>query len=175
MAKVQSNLIANGLSGGLGRELMFRRLRDGRTILCVKPDFSKRKLSEEQKDHHARFREGAAYARAAAKSEPRYAALAAGTMKTAYNIALADWFHAPVIHAVEVLEGRVRVNTNDDGCVAQVCVSVFDRQGKLLEQGEAVETSGAWWEYAPSALPGNWGKLTIEVRDLAGNVTSTEK
>ena len=175
MAKVQSNLIVNGLSGGLGRDLMFRRLRDGRTILCVKPDFSKRKLSEEQKEHHARFREGAAYARAAAKSEPRYAALAAGTMKTAYNIALADWFHAPVIHAVEVLEGRVRVHASDDGCVAQVHISIFDRQGNLLTQGDAVQTNELWWEYAPEPLPGNWGKLTIEVRDLAGNVTSAEK
>lgn len=175
MAKVQSNQIVNGLSGGLGRDLMFRRLRDGRTILCVKPDFSRRKLSKDQKDHHQRFREGAAYARAAAKSEPRYAMLAAGTMKTAYNIALSDWFHAPVIHAVEVHEGRVRVSASDDGCVAQVRVSLFDGQGKMLEQGEAVQMNGLWWEYAPTALPDAWAKLNVEVRDLAGNGTSAEK
>ncbi len=175
MAKVQSNLIVNGLSGGLGRDLMFRRLRDGRTILCVKPDFSKRTLSAGQKDHHARFREGAAYARAAAKSEPRYASLAAGTMKTAYNIALADWFHAPVIHAVEVGEGYIRIHASDDGCVAQVYIAVLDGQGKILKQGEAVQVNELWWEYASAALPNAGAKFRVEVRDLAGNVTSAEK
>jgi hypothetical protein len=188
MARVRSNPIVQGLSGGLGN-LMFRRLRDGRTILCVKPDFSNRKLSEEQQAHHRRFREGAAHARQAAKTEPLYAELAAGTMKTAYNIALADWFHPPVIHEVALDEGRVRVYASDNVRVAGVRVSILDEQGKLLEQGEAAgpstgfrqaqpTSSGCalgWWVYTPGRLSGAGEKLVVEARDLAGNVTRAEK
>jgi hypothetical protein len=188
MAKVVSNQVVQGVSGGLGN-LMLRRLSDGRTILCVKPDFSRRKLSEGQQAHHRRFREGATYARDAAKSEPVYAELAAGTMKTAYNIALADWFHAPVIHKVEVGEGRVCVFASDNVRVAQVRVSILDGEGKLREQGEAAGPStgfrqaqptssgcaSGWWEYAAGRLPGVGEKLVVEARDLAGNVTRAEK
>jgi len=66
----------------------------------MKPDFSNRKLSVEQKTHRARFGEAAAYAREAAKRHHIYAQLAKGTMKNAYNIALSDWFHPPIIHQV---------------------------------------------------------------------------
>ena len=175
MAKVLSNLIVDGLSGSLGRDLVFRRLRDGRTILCVKPDFSKRKLSGQQQEHHQRFREGAAYARVAAKTQPRYAELAAGTMKTAYNIALADWFHAPVIHTVDIHEGRIRVSASDNVQVAGVGVFVLDAQGTTLEQGQATRVDGLWWEYLPATAPDEWGKIRVEACDLAGNVTSVEK
>lgn len=172
MAKVISNVIVDGLSGGLGRGLMFRRLRDGRTIVCARPDFSKRQLSGQQQDHHQRFREAAAYARTAAKTQPRYAELAAGTMKTAYNIALSDWFHAPLIHAVEVRGGRICISASDNVQVAQVDVQVLDAQGNVLEQGEAVHTGGLWWDYLPGTPPDAWGKFKVQVRDLAGNVTS---
>jgi hypothetical protein len=180
MAKVVSNQVVQGVSGGLGN-LMLRRLRDGRTILCVKPDFSRRKLSEGQQAHYQRFREGAAYARDAARTQPVYAELAAGTMKTAYNIALADWFHAPVIRKVEVGEGRVRVFASDNVRVAGVRVSIVDGEGKLREQGEAVGPStgsgcaAGWWEYAAGRLPGVGEKVVVEARDLAGNVTRAEK
>src|SRR5689334_22680233 len=101
MAKVHKNVVIEGLSGKLGDQLVFRRLRDGRTIVCAKPDFSNRALSVDQVAHHKKFREAAAYARQAARTEPLYAQLAAGTMKTAYNIALADFFHPPVIERIE--------------------------------------------------------------------------
>jgi hypothetical protein len=65
MAEVVKNIFARGLSGQLGDQVVFRNLRDGRTIVCAKPDFSGRKLSREQKEHHKRFQEAAAYARRA--------------------------------------------------------------------------------------------------------------
>ena len=79
MAKVHSNPIIAGTSGTLGKQLAVRRLADGRTILCARPDFSHRKLSPEQELHHRRFREASAYARYAAKTQPVYAERAAGT------------------------------------------------------------------------------------------------
>ena len=78
MARVKTNAIVRGLSGKFGDQIVFRHLRDGRTIVCAKPDFSKRKLSKSQEEHHDRFIAASAYAKPAAKKEPLYAELAAG-------------------------------------------------------------------------------------------------
>ena len=82
MAKVQSNIIVRGVSGKVGNQLVFRHMRDGRTILATVPDFSKRKLSRDQKTHHERFKEAAAYARVASRKEPIYTELAEGRRRT---------------------------------------------------------------------------------------------
>jgi len=177
MAKIISNPIIQGLSGGLGRDLMFRRLKDGRTILCVKPDFSRRKLSDEQKTHHKRFRQAAAYAREAAKTQPRYAELAANTMKTAYNVALSDWFHPPVIHSIALQGSLVRVHASDNVQVVRVRVTLVDGQGNALEQGEASPTSSAnqRWEYNARSTVQPGVRVLAEAWDLAGNVTKHEQ
>jgi hypothetical protein len=60
MAKVVDNILVSGFSGKLGDQMVFCTLRDGRTIVCTKPDFSHRKLSKDQKEHHKRFQAAAA-------------------------------------------------------------------------------------------------------------------
>ncbi|MFZ5857389.1 MAG: hypothetical protein ACOYZ6_11210 [Chloroflexota bacterium] len=167
MAKVHKNPIVQGLSGKFGGQVVFRHLRDGRTILCSVPDFSRRVLSKEQKAHHSKFKEGAAYAKSAAKTEPIYAQLAAGTMKTAYNVALADYFHSPVIHSVERVDGVLYIHASDDVMVAKVSVTVFDSDESVLEKGDAVqEGDSERWKYVPQFV----GRVLVEARDLAGNV-----
>jgi hypothetical protein len=47
MAKVKRNAIMQGLSGTLGKDYVFRQMKDGRTIISTKPDFSNRQFSEE--------------------------------------------------------------------------------------------------------------------------------
>jgi len=170
MAKVRTNVLVQGLSGKLGDQLVFRTLRDGRTIVCAKPDFSKRKLSWDQKEHHKRFKEAAAYARSAARTQPIYAQLAAGTMKNAYNVALGDWFNPPVIHRVERQGETVRIQASDDVMVTSVQVMVLDEQGKVVEKGEAIKGKGDWWVYVPTVE----GKVVVEARDLAGNKVQAE-
>ncbi len=171
MAKVHKNLFMQGLSGKLGDQLVFRHLKDGRTIVCVKPDFSKRVLSKDQKRHHERFKAAAAYARAAARKNSIYAELAAGTMKTAYNVALSDWFHPPVIHHVERRGAVIRIQASDNVYVAGVQVTILDEQGKVVEKGEGIRGDSGWWEYMPAGT----GKIVVEARDLAGNVTRKER
>ena len=166
MAKV---ILVQGLSGKLGDQVVFRHLRDGRTIVCTKPDFSNRKLSKSQKAHHKRFREAAAYARSASRTNPIYAQLAEGTMKNAYNVALGDWFNPPVIQTVERRGKTLRIQVTDDVMVVGVQVLVLDENGKTLETGEAVRGKGDWWEYVPTAQ----GTVVVEARDLAGNVVNT--
>jgi hypothetical protein len=170
MARVRTNVIVEGLSGKLGDQLVFRHLRDGRTIVCAKPDFSSRVLSKDQKAHHERFRTAAAYARGASISQPIYAKLAAGTIKNAYNLALGDWFHPPVIHNIQKREGKILVQASDDVCVASLRVMIVDGAGSVLEQGNAVQLEGDLWEYQPAAE----GRVIAEARDLAGNVVRKE-
>jgi hypothetical protein len=170
MAQVVNNIFARGLSGKLGDQVVFRHLRDGRTIVCTKPDFSRRKLSREQKEHHKRFKQAAAYAQSAAHSQPIYAERAAGTLKNAYNVAVGDWFHPPVIHRLERNGEAIRIEASDDVLVAGVRVVVLDEQGKTVEKGEAVKRKDNWWEYVPQES----GKVTVEARDLAGNKVQAE-
>ena len=175
MAKVRSNVIMRGLSGKLGDQVVLRHLRDGQTIVCLPPDFSNRKLSRDQKTHHQRFKEAAAYAKSAAQRQPIYAELAAGTIKNAYNIALSDWFHAPKIHRMEMKGDTVRIQASDNVRVAGVKVMVLNEEGLVVERGEAVPADENWWSYAPRTPLGGKFKIAIEARDLAGNVTREEK
>jgi hypothetical protein len=174
MAKVKRNMIVRGISGIVGKDLVFRQMKDGSTIVSARPDFSNRIFSKEQLTHQSRFQQAAAYARTAAKANPVYAELAKGTTKTAYNIALSDWFHPPAIHEVRREKDCVRVRATDDMRVARVVVMVVDERGKIVEKGEGTrcQVSGArsqddWWEYGTTAE----GRVRVEAWDLAGNST----
>jgi hypothetical protein len=170
MARVHNNLLIRGLSGKLGDQFVIRQLRDGRTIVCTRPDFSRRILSASQKEHHRRVKAAAAYARPASRENPIYAELAAGTMKNAYNVAFGDWFSPPVIHSLERQGRAIRIAASDDVRVASVEVLVFDEAGKEVERGQAIQGQGDGWEYVPSAA----GRVVVEVSDLPGNIVRGE-
>jgi hypothetical protein len=90
-------------------------------------------------------------------------------MKTAYNFALSDWFHSPVIHRIERREGCILVEATDNVMVSKVRVKVMDGpEGTVLEQGEAVKGKGDWWEFASQT---QGGTILAEAWDLPGHVT----
>ena len=175
MAKVENNPTIRGISGKIGN-LVFRAMPDGSTYVSGVPNFDKRKFSQGQKDHQSRFKRAVAYARGAAKSQPIYAKLAEGTIMSAYNFALSDWFNPPVIHKIERLAGCIRVAASDNVMVVKVLVTVMDEEGKVVEKKEAVQMdlstrSGTnWWEVDLSMD----GKILAEAWDLAGNVGRSE-
>ena len=169
MAKVEKNPLVRGISGSVGN-MVFRQMPHGETWISGMPDFSRRKFSQKQKSHQSRFKEAAAYAREAAKTQPIYAQLAAGTVKSPYNWALSDWFNPPVIHSIERKDGRIRVEASDNVMVVKVRVTILDAQEKALEQGQAVQAEGNWWECVLSKD----GKVVAEAWDLAGNVARGE-
>ena len=169
MAKVKNNVVVQGISGGI-KELVFRQMPNGSTYVSGKPDFSRRKFSKGQKDHQSRFQQAVAYAREAAKTQPIYAELAAGTIKSAYNFALSDWFNPPVIHNIERVDGHVRVQASDNVMVTKVLVTVLDGDGKVLEKKEALQVEKDWWEVDLVVE----GKIVAEAWDLAGNVVREE-
>jgi hypothetical protein len=170
MAKIRKNLFLQGVSGSVGGQLVLRHMRDGRTILCAMPDFSSREFSSKQISHQQRFQEAAAYARKAAKEQPLYAELAADTMKTAYNIALSDWFHPPAIKRIERQGETLRVQARDNVRVERVWVTVLDGE-KVVEQAEATEVGSDWWQLP---TPGAGGRMVVMAKDLAGNVVAME-
>ena len=161
-----------GLSGKLGKQLSIRHMRDGRTFVLTRPDFSNRIFSEEQLTHQSRFQQAVDYARTASKTNPVYAQLAAGTAKNAYNLALSDWFNPPVIHEVQRQAGRIRVNATDNVQVTKVHITILDAQGQTLEQGESAQINESWWEFEITTSTA--GTVIVEAFDLAGNCTKHE-
>ena len=171
MAKLKRTSLVSGFSGKVGN-VVFRQRKDGTTILSTPPDFSNRVFSEGQLHTQSRFQQASAYAKVAARAEPLYAALAQNTPFNAYNLAVSDWFHAPVIHEVARYPGRIRIDASDNVLVTKVVITISDERGQTLEQGEAKLINDAWWEYATTA-PGE-AKITVEAFDLAGNLTRQE-
>lgn len=168
MAKANFGKFINGMRGKIG-DLVYRLMPDGSTVVSRAPHKKKLNFSRKQKSHQDRFGQAASYARRAAQDQPIYAELAAATtMKTAYNFALSDWWHAPVIHRIQRLDGRILVEATDNVLVASVQVTILDEKRKVMEKGEATRSEGDCWEFAAHAE----GKTILaEARDLPGNVT----
>ncbi len=171
MAKVRRSAIFTGMSGTIGQDHYARTMRDGRTIISLKPDFSNRQFSEAQLRTQSRIKQAAAYARVACKENPIYAMKAEGTAKNAYNVALADWMNPPVIRSMDMYLGDIiRVSATDDLQVTRVTITVLDSGGQPLEQGNAKLELGIWWVYQPT----HQGRIRVEACDMAGNVVQRE-
>ena len=169
MAKVKSSSFIEKLSGKYG-DAVFRQMKDGRIIICHKPDFSNRQFSQDQLDHQDLVKLAAAYGKVASKEHPIYAKKAEGTKKNAYNVAFADWFHPPVVHGIRYAADEFRVEVRDDVMVTHVRLTILDAEGNILEQGDAKLHYGPFWEYQPVSM----GRIRVEAWDLPGNVASHE-
>lgn len=166
MAKVKKNVVVQGISGKIG-ELVFRQMPSGETYVSSSPDFSDRIFSEKQLEHQLRIKQAALYAKEASRQFPIYAQLAEGTNLSLYNVALSDWFNAPVIHAIERKDGVIQVRASDNVMVTKVEVTIHDEAGQVLAKGLAVAIRDDIWECALDAT----GSVMVRVWDLAGNVT----
>ena len=175
MTKVLYNGSLQGFSGRIGN-LVFRQLPNGTTVVTQAPPKMtwkekqkfKLKRSASQNEHNDRFQEASAYARRAAKTQPVYAELAAVTpMMTAYNFALSDWFHAPVVHRVERQAGLIRVEASDNVLITRVQVTLLGNEGVVLEEGEALRAEGNWWEFVAHS---EGTQVITKAWDLPGHV-----
>ena len=168
MAKAGNNILLRGVSGRIGG-LIVRQMRDGSIRLSAPPDFSNRRFSQAQKDQQQRFKQAAAYARQAIQTHPIYAELARKTRQAAYNLAVSDWFHPPVIHSLERTGDTLRVEASDNVMVARIHVQILDEEGRVLEEGEASradpEMCPELWHY----IAHTQGRVLAQAWDLAGN------
>jgi hypothetical protein len=182
--KSSNNEVTHGLRGKM-RLLVFKRWY-GKTIVST---FSERDQSEPtsaQAAVQATFKLAAAYAKGAIAdpaTKQAYKAKAKGAQKP-YNLALADFFTAPVIGEIESgnyngqVGDNVRVAVTDDFKVASVQVKIEKADGTLIEQGSAVvHADGLHWIYAATVANSNIAgtKITVTATDLPGNLVSKQK
>ena len=179
MAIVRENLTLEGLSGLLGDQFIFKQDQMGRTIVSRKPNFENRVFSKDQKKHQSRFQEAAAYAKAAAKTEPVYAELAAGTAKSAYNVAVKDWFNPPEVREIDLgayggqAGETIRAKVTDDVRVMQVKLVISSGDGVMVEQGDMRLEQGEWYSYTTAvSCPPGVVKVAVTGLDLPGHAGS---
>ena len=177
MAKVRNNVMVRGLSGSFGDQMVIKIDKAGRTIVSNKPEFNEnRQFTEAQLAQQEAFREAVVYAKDA-KTEEVYVQKAEGTPMSPYNVALADWLHAPEIKEIDASEWNgqagqvIRVRAMDDVQVTKVSVAISDENGVVLEQGQAVAAEGAWWNYTTTEAASGNPKILATAEDLPGHIT----
>ena len=91
MAIVVDNLIVQGLSGRLGKQLVVRRRRDGTYVVAAAPPRNTgRKPTEGQKAYREIFRAAIAHAKTA-KNDPAVIAAAKDRGQSGFNWAVSDY------------------------------------------------------------------------------------
>ncbi|MBN1311320.1 MAG: hypothetical protein JXB30_07860 [Anaerolineae bacterium] len=176
MARVKKNVVMTGLSGMLGDQIVVKRDKAGRTIISIKPTFpDDREFSEEQLSQQEAFREAVMYAKMV-KSEAVYTEKAEDTPRSGYNVAIADWFHAPEIEAIDLsgwagqAGGSIRIKALDDVQVERVTVIITGEGDVLIEQGAAEQEDGLWWVYTTTQPATGQPRVIAIAQDLPGNI-----
>lgn len=176
MAKVRNNIFVRGLSGSVGDQFVVKQDKSGRTIISNVPTFNEnRTFSESQLGQQEKFREAVEYAKEA-KTQQVYVDKAEDTSRTPYNVAMADFFHAPEILELDVAAWHgevgqvIRIKAMDDVQVTQVNVVITSSTGTVLEQGAAVQSDNRWWNYTTTAAAAENPRVVVTARDLPGNL-----
>ena len=184
MAKVAKNLVLHGASGMLGDQIVIRS-RAGQMMLSSAPGARTTPPTEAQKKHQQRFQQATVYAKAQlADPEKRkaYEERAEG-MVTAYNVAVADFLHAPDIDEIDVTgyhgaaNEPIRVRVTDDFKVETVHLAVYNGDGTLVEEGDAAQQENKIdWIYTSTAEnPSTAGdKIVVLASDRPGNITEED-
>ena len=184
MAKSKNNVITHGLSGRIGDLIVFRQ-RAGKTVVAMLPKTTSN-ASDTQKEHRRRFQQATFYAKAAIADPDTKAAYAdsAKTGQTAYNVAVADFFHAPDIESVDLSQytgqpgDTILIRATDDFMVKEVKVTITNADGSLVEKGDAAPDVGGYlWTYTATQVNDNLegDKIEIAASDLPGNITREEQ
>jgi hypothetical protein len=161
MSKSKNNPLTSGMTGKLGGVLVFRNV-GGEIVVAVAPRKRKRKPSQQQKIQRDKFRMASAYANGQL-GDP--AALALYTevaerkqYKSPRTLAIADYFHAPVITLVDTLAytgsagTKIVVHADDELEVKTVSIEVVNAAGVSIEKGMAVQRQNSTlWEYTATA------------------------
>jgi len=177
MAKVRNNIVTKGLSGLLGDQIVFRNDKTGRTIVAMRPTFNgERVFNASQLAHQDAFRQAIAFAKTA-KNNPVYVAKAEGTVKSAYNLAVADWFTQPEVLDIDasgwtgLIGETIRIKADDTTHVSRVHLLLDNAQGTIFEQSDLVRSDGMWWIYTTTTqVPMSPApRLVGTAYDLPGN------
>ena len=179
MARTFNNIFVRGLTGTVGDQFVIRRTRDGKTIISNIPHFREnREFTEQQKEHQEAFRNAIMYAKSA-KDQSTYQEQAKLTGKSAYNLAVKDWFGMPEVLEIDTSEwtGKagetIHVKAQDNIQVAGVNLKIDNGNGTTFEQGMAVKGENLWWRYTTKTdvSLASAPRIVATARDLPGHTS----
>lgn len=185
MAHSNKNIVIHGMSGKLGDILVFRQ-RSGKTIAAQAPGERPGEGTVAQQAIRSRFQRAVVYAKAAI-ADPTVKATyqaAAGGDQSAYNVAIADFFHAPDILSIDISRytgqpgQTISLQVTDDFLVKTVKLSIHNEDGSLVEEGNAVkEANGLDWVYTTTAANAatSGDRIVVTASDNADNLSSYEQ
>jgi phosphoketolase len=184
MAESKNNYVMYGMSGKLGKLLIFRQ-RAGKTFAMAVPNRSA-SFTEEQLEIQSKFKEAASWARGILKNAENrkfYSSQATGG-QSAFNMAIADWFTDPEIKEIDTTDytgvtgSVIKVLVADIIKVQSVKVSITTASGTLVEEGSAVfDADSQQWLYVAiqnNASPAG-SIIKVTATDKPGNSHSLEK
>ncbi len=183
MAESKNNIVTHGLSGKIGDLLVFSQ-RNGKTIVSKVP-VRTAESTDAQLQVREKFQKAVFYAKGAladADTKALYKADAKNG-KTAYNVAIADFFDAPDIRSVDFSNytgqpgSTIHIEVLDDFKVGHVSIKIANSDGAIVEQGKAAAApDGLNWIYTATqineSLTGD--KITVYAGDLAANLSVKE-
>lgn len=184
MAKSINNIITHGLSGKVGDLLVFSQ-RNGKTIVSKVPT-KKSELSDKQKQQMSKFQEAVLYAKNVLKDPTTKEMYELEAKKeqgvSGYNVAVADLMNAPKIEEINLSEykgkkgDKIKIKAFDDFKVEAVKVLIYNGDGSLVEEGNAVE-EGLYWIYKAkennTELSGD--KIVVRATDIPDNLAEKEQ
>jgi len=183
MARSTNNVVMKGISGTIGKMLVFRTNAADKTIVARRPKPSNKPLTVAQLEVRDRFTEAAYYAKAAIGNptlKEEYQAKAKPG-QSAYNIAFADYLKAPQLRKVFADEYNGQIGdilifrVIDNFKLQSVTLRILGTDNNVIEQGAATQLeNGLDWQYiATVANPTVEGSnLEVTAKDTPGNIVT---
>jgi hypothetical protein len=185
MARSKNNLLTKGLSGMVGKQIVFRTW-NGKTFISVAPKKPK-KQSPIQKENRSKFKRATIYAKNMMKDPVKKAEYKEIAKKlqlpNAYTAAITDYMRNPQIEALDLTSysGRadeeIKVTVSKKGFeIQEVEVIVVDQNGEVIEEGKASKGLANEWTYKTSIEieERETAKFLIRVRDKSGSITEKQ-
>jgi hypothetical protein len=181
MARSNNNILTKGLSGMVGKQIVFRTW-NGKTFISVAPKKPK-KQSPVQKENRSKFKRATIYAKSMMKDpikKAEYKEIAKMLqLPNAYTAAITDYMRNPQIEAMDLAgysgkaDEEIKLTVAKKGFeIQEVEVIVIDRNGEVIEDGKAKKGIGTEWIYKTikNIEVKETVRFLIKVKDRTGNI-----
>jgi hypothetical protein len=181
MARSKNNILTKGLSGMVGKQIVFRTW-NGKTFISVAPKKPK-KQSPIQKENRTKFKRATVYAKSMMKDpikKAEYKEIARKLqLPNAYTAAITDYMRNPQIEELDIAnysgkaEEEIKVTVSKKGFeIQEVEVIVVDKNGEVIEEGKAKKGAGTEWIYRTlhDIEEKEILRFLIRVKDKTGNL-----
>jgi hypothetical protein len=187
MAKSKDNVVMQGASGRVGKNLVFRQKGD-QTIIAKRPRIAEGKVvTAKQKAVQDKFYDASRYAkRAIADPVLKEAYAAKATInQTAYNVAFRDYFSAPEIRRCDDRGYKGQAGDSltflirDIMKVTELSVEILGQDDTVVETGlaQSADPENIEWTYVTTVANGDYSnaKYRLTMLDTPKNVTVVTK